>query len=374
MKRIAIVTNVMPLYREAFYSKLFSLSNFKTTVFCQESIKGQNLELCHKQLYSNVNIVKSLGLSREKLVWQFLPIFSLIREFDYIVILGNPRIISNVFWSILFRLSGKEVAIWGQAHTANANYISEVIRLFWWRNFNNILVYTDKEVAYLRDRNFTSRNILSMNNGLDQEAIESEKKNWPSHILTKWQHSENVYGKIILLSCARLEEKNEFEFIIKILPRLIRMYPSLVWCVIGEGIQRDYLRKLANEHGVDKSIFWLGKIYEESCLAPWFLSATLMVHPGAIGLSLLHSFGYGLPVVTHDQASAHMPEFSAIEDNVNSLTYIKGSLESSVSAIQKLIDDKAFRMSLSKAAANTARKKYNTTVMSNRFEQFINNS
>ena len=40
----------------------------------------------------------------------------------------------------------------------------------------------------------------------------------------------------------------------------------------------------------------LGSIYDEIELAPWFLTADAFVYPENIGLSILHAFGYGLPV------------------------------------------------------------------------------
>ena len=58
------------------------------------------------------------------------------------------------------------------------------------------------------------------------------------------------------------------------------------------------LQSIAEELDVEQYVRWLGSIYDEAQLAPWFLTADAFVYPGAIGLSVLHAMGYGLPVVT----------------------------------------------------------------------------
>ena len=63
-----------------------------------------------------------------------------------------------------------------------------------------------------------------------------------------------------------------------------------------------------------------------------------MIHPGAIGLSLMHSFGYGLPVITHNCREDHMPEFSVLEDGVNGFTYDCNDIKSLVSIIKYSIN------------------------------------
>jgi len=64
----------------------------------------------------------------------------------------------------------------------------------------------------------------------------------------------------------------------------------------------------------------------ESDLAPWFLSSELFIHPGAIGLSLLHSFGYGLTVITHDNKMLHNPEYAIFEPELTGRNFHKSDI------------------------------------------------
>ena len=133
------------------------------------------------------------------------------------------------------------------------------------------------------------------------------------------------------LSCTRLISKNKPDKFMVLMPDLVSLFPNCKWVIIGEGNQRLLLEELIEKLDLERNVILLGSIYTEAELAPWFLSAKFCLHPEAIGLSLLHSFGYGLPVLTHNNADFHGPEFAVIQDGVNSITYNYGDMASGLS-------------------------------------------
>jgi len=371
--RIAVVTNVMPVYRRDYYRRLFENPTFDTHVFCQSRIPGMNLVVVNSEFGDGVTEVPFWSLKRERLAWQFLPLRRLL-EYDVVVVYGNPRVLSNVVYSVLLKVLGKSVVIQGQAHTGGAAVASEVIRLVWWRSFRYLFVYNDGEVRYLRSRGFDSQEVIGMNNGLDQEAIEAAAGHWDEAGLCQWRKGEGLEHNRIVLSVARLEAKNRFDLFVECLPEILDAAPDVVWAVIGTGDEEQRLRERARGLGVEGSIRWLGAIYDEDRLAPWFLSARCLVHPGAIGLSLLHAFGYGLPVVTHDDAAAHMPEIYALQDRGNGLLYRKDDGTDLVAKTLELVIHDAYNETLSGAALATVRERFNTRVMAERFHAIVNAS
>ena len=177
--RIAIITNVIPSYRYDFYRRVVHHDDLDVTIFCQSHIPGMNLELIDKEFGKSAVRSPFWSLSREKLAWQFLPFRRLLRNFDVYFFYGNPRVLSNVIYATIFKLLGKKVVIWGQAHTWGADKLFESIRLAWWRVFDFILVYTGKEAESIRRRGFRRQVVKEINNGLDQEAIENAISMWP---------------------------------------------------------------------------------------------------------------------------------------------------------------------------------------------------
>ncbi len=364
--KIAIITNIIPGYRKAFYERLLRQKDLDITIFCQNHLPDSNIRSVHKSLPCDAVELPFRG-SEQRLVWQSLPLARLWRGFDAYVFYGNPRLLSTVIWATLFRYLGKRVILWSQGHTAHAKPLFEKIRLGWWRLFPVILVYTDQEVAALVQRGFKRQHIIGLNNGLDQKAIDAAAAKWDVARLQDRQKKQGLVDRPVILSVARSVPKNRFDLVVEIMPSLLQQYPDLIWCVIGDGERIDALQAMAQSMGVAASIRWLGEIYDEERLAPWFLSSTLLVHPGAIGLTLLHAFGYGLPVVTHDNAVNQMPEFAAFEDGANGVLFAENDPVALSNAVLNLLKDAKHAKIMGKRGLDIARTQYNVDVMVQRF-------
>ena len=364
---MAVVTNVLPHYRAEFYRCLFQRKDMDVSIFCQASIPGMNLKLVHDQFRDHVTLVTSLCMKRERLGWQRLPWRKLLSSFDVLFVLGNPRIVSNVVLASLARGLSKPVVIWGQAHTAGAGPLTERLRLWWWRWFDNVFVYTDGEARWLKARGFERQHVVGMNNGLDQRSIDEAAAGWDQQRLAAWRQREGVAERTQVLSCARLEPKNRFDIWLAAMPAVISRHPDLLWCVIGDGPERQGLEARARQLGVATHVRWLGTIFDEPGLAPWFLSSHLLVHPAGIGLTLLHAFGYGLPVVTHDDSGTQMPEFDAFVPGETGLLYRRGDVASLATAVCQCLADEPARLRMTERVREIARNQRNVQVMAERF-------
>ena len=95
-----------------------------------------------------------------------------------------------------------------------------------------------------------------------------------------------------------------------------------------------------------------------------------MVHPGALGLSGLHSLCYSLPVITHDNADSHMPEFSVLENGVNSLLY-KEHHGLEYGLLRALSVDYETYDGIVQQCKERVRIEYNTNIMAKNFREAI---
>jgi len=364
--RVAVVTNVLPHYRGAFYDRLFQRRDLDVHVFCQRAIPGMNLETVHAR-FPRVSLVPAMSLSRERLAWQWLPWARLLSSFDVLFVSGNPRVVSNVVLATAARVLGRPVVLWGQAHTANADPRTERLRHWWWRRFRNLFVYTDGEARWLRGRGFTCHHIVGMNNGLDQRRIDAAAASWTPERLHAWRRQEGLEGRAVVLSCARLEPKNRFDLWLSAMPAVIARVPDLLWCVIGDGEERRVLEARGRDLGLDRHVRWLGALVDEDRLAPWFLASRLLVHPEAIGLTLLHAFGYGLPVVTQDDPAGQMPEFDAFVPGRTGMVYRRGDAADLGDTVGRCLRDDKVLDRMGDEARRIAREAYNVDVMVERF-------
>jgi glycosyltransferase involved in cell wall biosynthesis len=365
--KVAVITNVIPHYRQRFYEELFARPELDVRVYCQENIPGMNLKTAHGGFTGRLRLVRARIAPRERLGWQHLPWRELLRDYDVLFVYANPRILSNLCFASWAALRGRPVVLWGPARSAGAGGGGGVLRLLWWHCFRALFVYTDVEVDWLRRRGFARQDIVGMNNGLDQRAIDRAASLWSAARLREWRAGQGIAERPLLLSCARLEPKNEFALWLEAMPVVLDRHPDLLWCVIGQGSEEASLRAAAERLGIAAHVRWLGTVLDEDQLAPWFLSAAALVHPSAVGLTLLHAFGYGLPVITHDDPAAQMPEYAAFTAGVTGMSYQRGDARDLARATLEHLAAPARRSLLSARALQVAREQYNVAIMVDRF-------
>lgn len=90
--------------------------------------------------------------------------------------------------------------------------------------------------------------------------------------------------------------------------------------IIGKGPEKESIENLIHALGLEKDIILCGPIYDEKILKDYFFKSILCISPKQAGLSVLKSFGYGVPFVTHTDAITG-GEKTNIKNGVNGLFY-----------------------------------------------------
>jgi glycosyltransferase involved in cell wall biosynthesis len=235
------------------------------------------------------------------------------------------------------------------------------------------MVYNEAAAARLRDEGFDGERIFVALNSLDQGPIEQARRYWlgASDALCAFRREHQLDPGPVLLYVSRLEPKNRLELLLDATARLRPKFPRLCAVVIGGGDDLRRLEEAARRLGVSDHVRFLGAIYDEEQLAPWFVSADLFVYPANIGLSLLHAFGYGLPVVTSDDVAAQNPEIEALEHGTNGFFYKSGSAEALAATIATALGDPEGLARMSAAAEATVRDRFNVQTMVDGMEAAI---
>lgn len=370
--KVAIITNVLPIYREGFYQRLFSNDNLEITVYCQEKIKGANYKTIHQKYHKNVHLLKSISTDKGLFIWQFIPVIKILKTSDIVFVDGNPRILSQAIFATFLQLIGKKVVVWSMVHSHINNNFTKNIRIKWLKLFKNHFLYNDFDILKLKEiGGFENKNIVAMNNGLDQKKIDAEIARWPKEKLINWQKKNHILNKNIIVSCGRLIEKNNYELIIHAIKIIKETIPDILWCCIGDGDQALLLQKLVAENSLENNVKFAGEIYEEADLCPWFLSSKIFVHPAGIGLSIIQAFGFGLPLITHGKAELHGPEYIAFENNKTGLNYEMYNINDLAQKIMKLLESDEKLQITKDYVQSIVREKYNVDMMSTRFLEMV---
>jgi glycosyltransferase involved in cell wall biosynthesis len=155
------------------------------------------------------------------------------------------------------------------------------------------------------------------------------------------------------------------------LASLLQQDRSYRLVIIGDGPEKHALQTRVNALDVNDAVYWRGQIYDQAELAPWFLSALAFVYPGAIGLSLLHAFAYGLPVITHSSVEFQAPEFAALKNGVNGLTFSHGDATDLARVIHLLGENPEYAQEFGANALETIHNDYSLAGMVERFVQAV---
>jgi glycosyltransferase involved in cell wall biosynthesis len=368
--RVAILVNFLTSYREGFYRRLLAKEGLSVTIYCHEPPSHLNLTSIHQQFAEHVRIVPGRFLFGEKIVLSNLPWLDLFSTYDVVYVEGNPRYVSLALLATLLRLTGRRVVLWAMVHSFRNFPFGLALRLAWYRMFSQILVYSDAEANYLSAKGFGGQ-IVGINNGVDYELISKAAEAWSISKLRAWGSSNGISGRKIILSCSRLDKKNKFEQILQVLPQIIEKHPGLLWCIIGDGPERIALEAQTLQLGLKSHVRFLGQMYDKNEQAPWFLSSQMLVHPGAIGLTLLHAMAFGLPVITHNDPKRHGPEFAAMIPGEHGLTHSEDALAEIANSVLELLDKDRQSRAMGQAGQKVVRDRYNTGVMAERFLKMI---
>lgn len=188
-------------------------------------------------------------------------------------------------------------------HRYRGSFLTDAVRDFLMNRADCLLMYGDEEVDKMvargicRDRIIVAPNTVEVSNHTDFSGE----------------------GKSSLIFVGRLQTRKRVDLAIRAFGSLRdALPPDIVFDIVGSGETEKELRQIAVEMGVRDRVIFHGNIEDNEALASLFRRAFAYVSPGPVGLGVLHSFAFGVPVVTL-QEGRHGPEFWNLDDGVNAI-------------------------------------------------------
>lgn len=241
---------------------------------------------------------------------------------DRMIFLGDWKILSTWKFLILNPNYRRIAYWWGHGHGGCKDYI-EPWRKYFYRLFRGGLVYSQYAKTLLEEDGV--KNISYISNSIKGSDIVRLKK---------------------------INKRKKFVFIGRLiggrgLEELIAVFdstPEADLFIVGDG-EFDSTKVLSS------NITFVGALYNDD-LDHFMENMDVMIFPGRIGLSLIHAFSFGLPVMLKDHGICNKPEFEAFEDGVNGFKYHDENVLEVLERFMKLPKETYLKMS------NNARKMY----------------
>jgi glycosyltransferase involved in cell wall biosynthesis len=360
LKKIAIQQPSLPKYRIPVFSQLNSDHALDVTLFYGSQADLPNMKATgFKAERTNSLRLKLPGLGELFLDWTQLKICG-DRSWDAIVLTWNTRYLTLIPSLLRAKFNGIPVILWGHGYSKKRGFLRDFIRRTVSRLAKAVLFYDPVSMkAFSNPGN--NHTCFVAPNAIDQRPILEQRDAWTSEPdkLGHFRLQHDLKEREIVLFVSRYDPNNRLDILIQAMSEVKKLRPQSLLTIIGSGNDREKeeLKNLVNSLNLSENVRFLGSIYRENEIAPWFLSAKIFCYPSNVGLSLLHAFGYGIPVLLGDDFSRCNPEIYAFENDFNGCTFVEGSSTDLSKQIVNLLADDSLRQQLSTNGIQTVANK-----------------
>jgi len=369
MKKILIVQRRLTHYRVPLFTKLresfdqdINIDFLYGTPSNSEISKNDSGEL-----YNSISVRnKYFKIFGVELCW--IPFSFNLIKYELIIIPNEVRIISNFFLILFCKLLSIKIAFWGHGDNYQSKSRNKILKFFRSIYSNSVdawFVYTVSGRENLIKYGFKSHKIHVLNNSIEVEYFDFNE----FHCNVKYfkdnrsfiRDDSNIYG----LFLGSLYKEKRLDFVLEASIKIKKELPGFQLLIAGDGPERPWLLKAI------KNLPWVhyfGMLKNEE-KAYILSSSKFLINPGLVGLIVLDSFSYGVPIFTTN-IDYHSPEFDYISSGINGVVTFN-NVDDFANCILKYCADSKSQASLVSGCKESS-KKYSFANMVNNFQLGIN--
>lgn len=303
-------------------------------------------------LGSNVTVVRNRYFFNRKILFQHGVVGPCVKAKAAVLIL-NPRILSVWIVLLIRKLLGKRTILWGHVWPrAGRNSPTDRVRGWMRRLADVILVYTDTEAAELLEV-LPNKTVIAVRNALyfRSEMMPAHSSLTPTNFVFVGRLVTEKKPDLLLNAYADFVER---------LPQV----GDLVF--IGSGPMQDDLIQRTAELGLSERVRFTGSIEDVRQLKEFYSQSIASVSPGYVGLSLIQSLGFGVPMIIADD-EPHAPEVEAVREEENARFFAAGSVDSLTRELVRFSDEAQYWYEKREAISKFCRDRYSSEAMAAAF-------
>ena len=349
--KVYIQQLVAPAYRNDFFAAIQERSDYHVEVHASQNAINQPASIAADEAKFRLEFHPCRSLASGRLYWQSaMAIPKSFHKGDVLVFNSNPRILSNFVLLLSAKLRGCKIVSWNHFMSSSSGALSSRIRKAMTKLVSDhYFVYVQGEANQMESLGYDRSRITALGNTINTANVREACHCWSSgdqaslpnndlvqalrqrksERLRKFAEDNSLADSFNLLFCGRITKKTRLNILLEGFASFrTSAARKTKLIIIGDGEEQAYGRQLAKKLDIESAVLWVGAVFDEVDLAPWFLNADLFVYPGAIGLSLNHAMAYGLPVVTHDNPANQMPEFFYLKEGENGFLFQEENADS----------------------------------------------
>ncbi len=209
--------------------------------------------------------------------------------------------------------------------------------------------------------------------GVDTTLFRPEEK--PAGLMKKY----NLYGKTVLLTVARLDERKGQDMIIEAVYLLKKEYPDIAYVIVGKGREEERFQQMVQERELQDSVIFAGYVPDEE-LPDYYNLCDIFVLPNretentslkgdyeGFGTVFLEANACGKPVIGGMSGGVS----DAIDDGVTGILVNPRSIEDVTSALENLLSDPHKRDQMGTAGRLRAEKDFDWKILTKKLEKIL---
>ena len=342
MVRVLVVQTIVPHYRVPVFAALNRVPGIELWLAFGDERRKTALSSVSVEGVRTIPLRNYFLGPRGRFVFQagFLCKVAM-RKYDAVIAEFDLRNISNLMAFVLAKLQGVPFIWWGHGiGHSQWRWVAD-LRRFLVQLGSAVIVYSKRGADALIQRGVDPEKVFVAANTIDIS--------YPLKLSTMASQTSRKH----LLFVGRLVPDKRIDVLIKSFAKVADQFADTDFFIVGDGPERPRLERLSSSLGLDDRCHFVGALYDEGALSSYFLQALLFISAGPMGLAVVHSFAYGVPVVAH-RYQAHSPEIEYLAHGVNGLLYDSDTPDEIAGLLKRVLLSESQLRQLSAGALRTA--------------------
>ena len=312
--KICCVFNLAPHYRSAIYKLMDSELNCDFYFGDQVGtpIKLMNVD----ELSGYKKTVKNIFILNKKYKWQKGVAHLIFKRYKFFIIDGDTNFLSSWVIALFARILNKKVFIWmhGLKSMEELHWRSK-LRIYPLYHLSHIfLMYGDYSCKIMIQKGFNPQKMYPIYNSLDYDKQLPIRQGLHKTVIYS-NHFQNELPVLVYIGRIQKVKKIDLILMAMIILKQKEIHCNLV--IIGDNADNLSFTRKISDSGLESNVWLYGPSYIEETTGELIYNADVCISPGNVGLTAMHCFTYGTPVITNNNFETQMPEFEVIEPGVN---------------------------------------------------------
>ncbi len=357
--KILILQRLLPHYRTGFFRKFISKYPAAEIVYGQP-YKDEPLKNSDVQSDSGFNFRRNFYIGNSVKIFISDIYGKIFRYRPSIVIsvfnVGNL----NIYLLFLLRFFLKyKLILWSFGYDPEKGFdpeknFTDKLRLLLSEKADAVIFYWEKGKKEIETYTKSRSHFFVAPNTLDTDRQFSLKNKFDKKGIDEIKKELNVKENFHFVYTGRLLKDKQADILIRAFSVLEKNHPDCRLSIIGDGPEYSDLKELSRDLNSER-IFFLGEILDEETTGKWIYISDAFVMPGRLGLSVVHSFCFGTPVISQKKNSYYHGEgIGYIKEGVNGFLAEDGNINEITDIMQRIISDHELSAALKQNAFETA--------------------